>query len=393
MVFIPVYGIFDGYYEGTVSSSLSKYCNNTVALSSYEYIIVCILFYLVVSNRKNNVYSPNSLYLSGNKTVYLIVILIALLLFITRGRHLGLFEFGLKSVGGSLERSGDIEDGNYLKSFISVGITFCFLLITSIFVKKYRLSLASKYVTYSIILAMMMICIISGERRTSLIYKGFACTWLLVGLYPKYKKKTTRLLLMVAVIVIAGMTLYKQYNAFLYGTYAEALSHARNVGMSTGMLDAYFYGLNTISKNLAFADTGRVDVINLLYDLARNIFGLNFIVPKGYPLTSQLYNLSLSLGESQTGYLLSSVGYGYIFFGFYLSPIFTCFNVMIMVGLERAMRKAKSIEMSYVLAFLFMRFGFGFLGSIPPLLNLTTKMLITYGGLFLVASFLNKSIK
>jgi len=393
MVFIPVYGIFDGYYEGTVSDALSKYCNISVALSSYEYFAACLVLYLTVLKGRNNLYLPKPLRLSGGKAIYLIIILIAFALFVVRGRHLGLFEIGFKSVGGDFVRSGDIEEGGLLKLFINIGITLFFLLLTTQFANRYRLTSARKYVTYSIIIAMFMVSIISGERRTSQIYKGFACIWLLIGLFPIYKKKITSSLLVVAVIVIGGMTLYKQYHAFLYETYFEALSHARSVGMGTGILDAYFYGINTISKNLAFADAAHIRPFNLLYDFARNVFGLNLLVPHDYPLTSQLYNLSLSLGEAQTGYLLSSVGYGYAFFGFYLSPIFTCLNVVIMVVLEKAMRKTNSIELSYIFAFLFMRFGFGFLGSIPPLLNLTTRMLCVYGGIVLIASLFKRPVK
>ena len=391
MVIIPVYGIVDGYFTGDVSSTLSENCSISVGLSLYEYVAVCFILFIFVSNKQSNNAVTKSLYLYGSKYFYDIVILIALVLFVIRGRSMGFFEFGFKSIGGDLERSGDIEGGGLLRILYSLGITFIYLLLTSYFANKYRSTASHKYVTYSIIIAMVMISIISGERRTSQLYKGFACIWLLVGLYPLYKKQTTRSLVIVAAIIIAGMTLYKQYHAFLYESYAEALSHARGVGMSTGMLDAYFYGLNTISKNISFADTGHLGITNLLYDLARNIFGLNYFVPRGYPLTSELYNLTLSYGESETGYLLSSVGYGYAFFGIVLAPLFTCINVLAMLLLEKAMRSTSSLEMSYIWAFIFMRFGFGFLGSYPPLINLTSRMLFVDGGLVLVASFFNKS--
>lgn len=390
MVFIPVYGIIDGYFSGEVNSTLANYCSMSVGLSLYEFVIVCVILSLAVFNKKSSI-APRSLSLAGNKTIYSIIILVALVLFVTRGRNMGFFEFGFKSIGGDLERSGDVEEGGILRMLISLGITFFYLLLTSHFAKRYRSTSAQKYVTYSIIIAMVMISIISGERRTSQIYKGFACIWLLIGLYPFYKKKVTSSLVIVAAVVIAGMTLYKQYHAFLYETYAEALTHARGVGMRTGMLDAYFYGINTISKNLAFADMGHLSITNLLYDFARNTFGINYIVPRGYPLTSELYNLTLSYGEAETGYLLSSVGYGYAFLGFGLAPVFTCFNVLIMLWLEKAMRSTSSIEMSYIWAFLFMRFSFGFLGSFPPLINLTSRMLLVNGGIVLIATFFNKS--
>ena len=392
MVFLPVFGIIDGYFVLGSNTALNKYCNKAVLLAIYEFLAVTISLYLLTLSRKTTIVRSN-LSLSGNRFIYILLVLVGAVLFFTVGRNMDLFEFGFKAVGGDFERSGDIEDRGIVHLLISAGILFLFLLVESFFSKKYNAHHHKQYVLYAIIIAMIMVSIITGERRTSQIYKGFACIWLLIGLYPLYTKRISRSLILVAAIVIAGMTLYKQYHAFLYDSYAEALGNASRVGMGTGTLDAYFYGVNTISKNLAFSDSGYVDFSNLLYDFVRNIFGVNFFVPRGIPLTSELYNLTLSSGESATGYLLSSVGYGYSYFGGLLAPVFSCLNVLILIILERLMRSTSSIEMSYVWAFLFMRFGFGFLGSFPPLLNLTTRNLFVNGGIVLVASFFNKSIK
>lgn len=391
MVFLPAYGIVDGFFDHETNGVLLRYFNKAVSLSVYEFVFVTLFLVALVLNQKTT-HVRKPLYLHGNKFVYFIFVFIALFLYFTRGRSMGLFEFGLKAIGGDLERSGDIKEGAVLtRTIIGEGITFLFLILVSVFSRKYHSTSNSKYIVFSIILSMFVISIISGERRTSQIYKGFACIWLLIGLYPTYRKKITGYLVMTAAIVIAGMTIYKHYNAFLYNTYAEAISDATGVGMSTGIIDAYFYGLNTISLNLSFANTAPVSFFNLVYDFARNIFGLNFVISRDYLLTSDLYNLGLTFGESVTGYLLSSVGYGYLYFGFVLSPIFTCMNVSIMVLLERYMRTTTSIEMSYILSILFMRFGFGFLGSFPPLINLTTRIFCISGGIVLVASFFNES--
>ena len=198
----------------------------------------------------NRIQRPIHLALSGNRLIYWALVLIAVILYYRVGRNLGMFEFGVKSIGGEYERSGDVELGGIDRLLIGTGVNFLFFLFISYFSKRYLICHNQKYVVFSIVVAMIMICIITGERRTSQIYKGFACIWLLIGLYPSYKKKISGSLLMVAALVIAGMTLYKQYHAFLYDSYAEALSHASGIGMSTCILDAYFYGVNTISKNL-----------------------------------------------------------------------------------------------------------------------------------------------
>ncbi len=392
MVFLPLYGIIDGYFSSGPDAVLSRYCNKSVYLSIYELVAVALTLYAFTGNKTNTVSRPN-LNLSGNGLIYLLLVLIAISLYITVGKEMELFEFGFKSIGGDYERSGDIEDRGIVHLLIETGVLFLFLITQAFFSIKYKSHPKNRYILYAIVIAMVMISLISGERRTSQIYKGFACIWLLIGLYPAYKKRISRSLLIVAGIVIAGMTLYKQYHAFLYDSYIEALNHASGVGMSTGILDAYFYGVNTISKNLAFSDMGGVGFTNLLYDFARNLFGLNFIIPRGMSLTSELYNLTLSTGESATGYLLSSVGYGYIYLGFVLAPFFSCMNIWILIVLERFMKSTSSIEMSYIWALIYMRYGFGFLGSFPPLLNLSSRILFVNGGIVLLASLFNRSLK
>lgn len=47
--------------------------------------------------------------------------------------------------------------------------------------------------------------------------------------------------------------------------------------MSAGMIDAYFYGVDTIKTNLKYAQYANLSILNVLYDIARSIFGVHFI--------------------------------------------------------------------------------------------------------------------
>ena len=94
-------------------------------------------------------------------------------------------------------------------------------------------------------------------------------------------------------------------------------------------------------------------------------------------------------GYQTHGYLLSSVGYGYIYFGLVLAPVVTFVNVFLLSFIEKRLKNAGSIEMTYIWAFIFMRFGFGILGSLPPLVSLCTRYIFFNGALYLLAKKIN----
>ena len=236
-----------------------------------------------------------------------------------------------------------------------------------------------------------MVCIIVGERRTSQLYIAFASCWLLIRLFPYQKRSIISFVGGAAVIVISIMTIYKQFHAFLYGSYIEALQNtSMSKGMSPELLDAYFYGIDTVIKNISYGKVANLGIGNLLYDFVRSTFGLHFLFKGDGLMTSQAYNMYIYSGNQTTGLLISSIGYGYIYFGFILAPIFTCINLIIMCSIEKRMRICDSIEMAYIWAFIFMRFGFGFLGAIPPLINIATQTLLIKGGIYFAARYIIK---
>lgn len=72
------------------------------------------------------------------------------------------------------------------------------------------------------------------------------------------------------------------------------------------------------------------------------------------------------------------------------APIFTSMNICIMSFLETRMRICKSIEMCYILAYIYMRFAFGCLGSLPPLIGASTMFLFIKGLIFMTAKLFTK---
>lgn len=388
MVFLPIYGVTSGIYGNGNSSEE----NMSIFLCSYECIVIALVltfiskkYSLGINETSNTNYHIG---LKGSPFIYFMFVLMALAVFFLMGRNLNLFEFGFKAIGEGIEREGDIIDSREItiRQIVSSGYLYLFFIFINIFKNNYEKTNSRRYLYYSIIFAAMMVCVIVGERRTSQIYIAFSCIWLLVHLYPSHKRSIVSYIGISALFVIITMTIYKQFHAFLYDSYEEAVQRGSlEGGFSAGLIDAYFNGINTVKLNLEFASSRSVDVYNFFYDIFRSIFGLHYFF-KGGLSTSELYNLQLYGGEQSTGFLLSSIGYGAIYFGVFLAPLISIVNILIVCWLERKMRSSSTIEFTYIWAFVYMRFAYGALGSIPPLISSASRMLIINGFIIYIAS-------
>lgn len=391
MVLIPFLGVYDSNYQTNLFNN-GVLAYDAIKLCVYEgFVITVFLSVLSIIRKPYDVLSvPRKL--EGSSHFYWIFVLIALFVYFAVGRDMHLFEFAIKTIGETAGRSEETLDAFSLliRQIVSCGSIFTFFLWVERNREKYALSSNSKYANFAILGALLLVCVIIGERRSSQIYIAFASCWLLVHIFNSQKQKIVSYVVGTTAFVLIMMTIYKVFNAFLYNSYSEALQNGDvGSGFSAGMIDAYFYGINTISKNLSFGQVAELNILNFLYDIFRSIFGLNFLVPRGIPLTSEYYNLYMYGGEQSTGYLLSSVGYGCIYFGSVSSPFISCLNILFLTFMERKMKKSSSIEMTYIWAFLYMRFAFSLLGSLPPLISLSSRYLFINGGIYYIARKLN----
>lgn len=387
MVLIPFMGVTDSLYQTNLFKD-DELAYDAIKLCVYEGWVITIFLGVLTKIKRPSTGLSTPRRLEGSLRFYWIIILIALGVYFTIGRNMHLFEFAIKTVGETTERGKETLDAFPLliRQIVSCGFLFVFFVWVERNRKKYMLSSNSMYSNLAILGALLLVCVIIGERRSSQIYIAFASCWLLVHVFNSQKRKIISYVVGTTAFVLIMMTIYKVFNAFLFSSYSEALQNSDvSSGFSASMIDAYFYGINTIAKNLSFGHVADLNILNFLYDILRSTFGLNFLAPHGISLTSQYYNLYLYGGEQSTGYLLSSVGYGYIYFGFILSPFISCLNIFFLTFMERKMKNVSSIEMSYIWAYLYMRFAFSLLGSLPPLISLSSRFLFFNGGIYYIA--------
>ncbi len=358
-----------------------------IFLTIYEFLVVSMF---ILSRNFDFGQEERRVRLKGNRYVYIFYGIMAIGVYFLFARGAGMYDFIVKEVN-TVERSGDIVGTKMLlvRQIIDCGILFVFLLFAKNLSRKYAITNKTKYLCYVLFISLLFISIISGERRTSIIYKAFAVLMVLIHLFPTQKQRITRVIASVALVVLVFMTIYKSFHAYMYSSYLEAVnSQASSEALGGGTFDAYFYGIQTIAKNLEFIEQRTLSFTNLVFDIFRSIFGLHFLVKDAGFTTSQLYNLSLYGGGQTSGYLLASVSYGYAYFGLVLAPIIPLIVVFCMTKIEGFMKKTESLEMLYVYAIIFMRLAFGFVGDPIPLLNMCSQVIVMYGLFYLVSRLL-----
>ena len=118
MVFLPLYGCVSQAYSSHVSNELTAHFIGSVVLCIYDCIaiVLCLLMYDLGHKRSLQTlgigHSSSSLY--GNRAIYVMYVLFAVIIFFALGRGYHLFDFAIKQIGAGLEREGDITDSRFL---------------------------------------------------------------------------------------------------------------------------------------------------------------------------------------------------------------------------------------------------------------------------------------
>jgi hypothetical protein len=389
-VIIPVFGVMLGNYDELI---LTDSFSITAYLLIYEQIAVwlCCLWYR--QKRYNYTTSKTiqkgQFVLQGTYVAYGIFILIAGIIYLYWGRNQQLFNF---IVLDTSERVGDITDSGLVMviSIVTTALAIFSLVVIYLFFKKYYETKNSKYITWSILVAILMLCILVGERRSAQVYKLFSYSWLLICLFPMYKKKILFILITVAGTILALMTIYKSFYAFLYGSYIEAITNSSTgIAEYLNMFDSYFYGIKSVDKSINFIINNYIPFTQFFIDIFRNIFGIHYLFSK-YKTITEIYNLYIYSGTQSAGYLFSSISYGYLMFGAILAPISTILNIVITMWLERIIRRIYCIEFLYIFALIYMRYCFGVFSSFSSLLNYASRTIIIFSIVIICSSLFRR---
>ena len=330
----------------------------------------------------------------GNKYFYSIYIFFAILVYMYVEKDVNIFNFLFISTD-TVERLGDITDTNILiaRQIVLGAIVIIFLWSADFCANKYNLTKRKLYVYLSIMMALINVSIIVGERRSVQLYAAFSSIFILCKLYPKLKRHFFFIVGGTTIVILFFTSVYKFSSAFLYGSYMDALENTSfDFSWITRMLQSYFGGPQDFATVIDFAQKNNINMMNLLFDFLRSIVPISFFVKGMGTLTSQMFNSYIYSGSQETGHIISSVAYGYIYFGILFSSLFSVFNIAVSYYMEIKMNMSNSYEMMYLWGYVLMRFAFGMFMNTPALLSTTTIMLVTFGLIFKVASILKINI-
>lgn len=271
------------------------------------------------------------------------------------------------------------------RQLMVVGLGLGYIMFLSWAARGYRSSPTLFYVGAAMVAAMILTSLVVGDRRSVQVLTGLTAIVLSVRLFPQHRN------LMIAgiagvmtfvVLLITATRLRVEEGAF------AVMSEFSDPTVIAQTVQIYFSGVESVATNIALAHYVSVDMVDFLFDFGRSTFGLNFLLRDMGPLTSQVYNLFLYNQQYETGQILFAPGYGYIYFGFWLSPIIIMLNISIAFALERLFRKTHSIELAYLYLYCLFRALVLVLVNTPMILSVLTMQFATFGVVMLAANLL-----
>lgn len=357
MVLCPMVGAISGYFSSLGSNVTEQSAQLSVRLIVYEACITCLFCCFLCGRlqRKDPYPYQGTLQLRGTSSLYIIFIFLGIFLFFITGADQ--FQFFMIDLSEERLSTAIAEDtGSVINAIISYALTFCVILILFFSYRKYEQTKKRRYVYYALICALLRLCLLSSEGRMSQIYIFGVFLLLLPRLFPEYKGKIKKYLIIVAIAVIGLMTVYKTFSAFLYDSYLEALqNNTIDLSLISSQIDVYFYGIKTVGRNLSFCMQSDLNIAEAFFDFLRNTFGLHYIFRSMGYTTIEYYNMYIYGDATTSGHLLSGISYGYLYFGSILSPVMICFNLYIAAFAERFVKSTSYIEMYYIGGMVFVR--------------------------------------
>lgn len=391
-VLTPFLIVYSGNYEGFIYlQTSSESIRLAIVLMCYEILVTNILLYVFISLQKENI-NISIPVIRGSKKIYFLFLILTTLVLLFIGLPNNILQFFILEVDGT-ERVGDIEGTNMVltQQILITGLILAFAWSVEILRNKYNIKKRVLYVNIAILIAAFNVSVIVGERRSYLVYSAIASIVLLTRAFPTYKKKIVISISSVAIVVIGLMSVYKFFYAFYYDSYLEAFSNSQiDLGSWAATLQAYFLGPENVALAIDMSENNSLNLSNVFYDIGRSIFGLSFIFKNFGATTVEIFNTH-NYGYSRTnGQILSTIGYGYTYFGFLIAPIFVAFNIWISIKLEYLLKKTDSLIMIYLWSYLLMRFTVGIYTNPAPLISLSTIMLGTVGLLYITSILIRK---
>jgi len=375
LVVLPLTGVLSGYFNSYGSHVDESSAQMAVLMLIYEAVISFVFCYIFFKYSRRIIPATiNGMNLRGNTIVYIGFIIVSILLFLATDTNK--YHFFALSLSDERVATTLGNEGSAIDAIIAYGLTFLVILILYYSYKRYVVYKNKRYMYLALLCAAIRLCLISSEGRMTQIYLLGTFLMLLPQLFPDYKSKIIRYIIIMAIAVLGMMTVYKVFYAFLYDSYAEAI-RASSFGLYdlATQIDIYFYGIKTVARNIGFCKQSDLTIFHSIYDLLRNTFGLHYVIRGTEYSTVEYYNLYIYSGKSVSGHLFSSLAYGYLYFGALFAPICTCFNLFVSFWTEKMVNRVRSMDIYYITCLLFVRISLSVFSNYVQTWNVVSRTL------------------
>ncbi len=372
-----------------------NYFNKGILLICLEYIIGALFLLFFSKLFKSSVKKDRNFLLAGSQLFYLLFIVVSSLLVLAMPDVRNTMSFLIIKTNASGRDSEDVA--NYIvlvRMFFQLALALLFLIMTHRSYLMYRKKPQISLLILPILTGLVNISLIIGERRSIQLYSLLAVIIIISYVFRYHYKRINILIFFAGFVILMLMTLYKELYIFNYNSYGEALSQTSFSNVKfVDQLQSYFFGPHNVAAALDFLNYYKVGFNQLFYDIGRSLFGFNMVIDKSQLLTSQLFNRIIYGDRQLTGHLISSAGYGYIYFGPLLFYIIIAFNLLITISLEFLIKKTDKLEFVFIGTYLFMRCGQNIFGNPSPIITFTTSVIAVYGLIILLGMFFKSTLK
>lgn len=381
----------DVKYLSIATSPKPEYIVKGIYLMVYELLFIGILLYFASNYLLKGRISKKIDNINQGKIGYICILILVVVILIINPSSRGLINFFfIKSEEGERVSENLTTINLLIRQIMFISSIILFNLIVKYSIKKHYVTGKNKYILYSLLSALLLVSVIIGERRTVQVYLAFSASYTLGRVFPKNAKKIFITIAVLALFVLGGMTIYKNFYAFRYDSYAEAIQHSSfDINNLGEQMQAYFLGPFNTGFALELSDKTPQPISRLFYDIGRSFIGINFFVKDKMLTTSEVFNWAIYNEYRPSGQLIPISGQGYMYFGFIGAPILLGLIMVFAIYLEKRMRNSKSLELCFFLSYIIMRLSTAIIMSnLQGVINTVTlfsisALLVYYGNKFL----------
>lgn len=365
-----------------------EYFNQAVILISVEYIIGSVILYIFGKLFTDKVSSPKIDYkISGSKIFYGLFIFIVIIIFILSPSTRESISFLVIKTHDN-GRGTEVTSGMVvlIRMLLQLALALSFVISSFLSYKKYKIKPKIYYLFLPLILGLINISLIVGERRSIQLYTLISVLVIITILFKYHSKKINILISLVGAFILILMTLYKELYIFNYSSYGAALEASSTDQINfVDQIQSYFYGPTNVASAIDYSNYYQGTFKQFLFDNVRSIFGLNLLIDHDHLITSQLFNQIIYGSKQLTGHLISSAGYGYIYFGPILFFLVLAFNLFLACIFELVLHKTKSLELIFVGTYVYMRVATNIFGHTTPIITLISSIIVVYSLVIITA--------